>query len=671
MAFYPWTISDNCVKLKGLIVLNGTGTSIGEEDVTNGGAVVQDAGDDVTVPGIDSADVTPRFKYLAFSDCGEDVDSDITYSNTFYSKKAAANMIGGAVGIFDTSQNGVCIGSDNHFYTAYVQGAGALTGDNDADKLGGFSTGGTQNNIDLTETQFRSDVVGSGIAISAWQDWREAICVPFSPYVYFVEGAVSGGSACMVAGLYQIGAGTVSFLAARKFTVSGLGHVVRNSVMAVDYTDPDPAVIADSPLVVALTFRAGSFQNGSYILDWPTVNNFVSNTGLSSTWNGMKTSFVTPATTFSNQGTDGATEGVSPFIFFLPTSGRPLVCAYVPKAIAAWHAANVSTAGNLYNPVIGSLAASYPSGFVMASPVDSASFTVINSKFRDTDGLTPIIPFANEGLNKDNSSSGNAANNVWSAPTVQRTECGAKLLWTRRYDRTATNNSPTGSYFTVLLQKWDPDTQVATKVGSVSGSVWDSETQLGVTAGNRYTTLPRQWFSFTDASDNVLLYAVYDSTTITSGASRIGLAKIADSTVVCGATGISSLTFAEFSRTDYLDFATEDFTSYFVTGYKVRGEGIRKWQPNYLQVYTRNTIPSTFNLYTRWDYAIAGSGGRWASMQAVQQTASMNDTTYQYASKRLKIRGHGKALQFYVSSVTGEPFNLIGWTSYETTNATI
>ena len=133
----------------------------------------------------------------------------------------------------------------------------------------------------------------------------------------------------------------------------------------------------------------------------------------------------------------------------------------------------------------------------------------------------------------------------------------------------------------------------------------------------------------------------------------------------------SRLIFAEFKNRDLIDWETtnpQDYLSFFITGYKLRGEAIRKFQTNYIKVYADNTLPSTFDLFSQWDYARTGNKGRWSSPQRLTMIDPVN---YSYRSKRLKMRGHGTALQFKVSSVEEEPFNIIGWTTWDSTNAAL
>lgn len=130
-------------------------------------------------------------------------------------------------------------------------------------------------------------------------------------------------------------------------------------------------------------------------------------------------------------------------------------------------------------------------------------------------------------------------------------------------------------------------------------------------------------------------------------------------------------TFADRRNEEYVDWKSYDevgvnYSSYFITGFKLRGQGIRRMQANWVRVFSRITDPVSFFFQGIWDFAKTGSGtGRWSTNQLVTHT----DTNYNAASKRLKVRGHGEALQFRVSSLTGQSFDIIGWASVQSVNS--
>ncbi len=136
-------------------------------------------------------------------------------------------------------------------------------------------------------------------------------------------------------------------------------------------------------------------------------------------------------------------------------------------------------------------------------------------------------------------------------------------------------------------------------------------------------------------------------------------------------SGSHKFTFANRTDNTYRDWFSYNsvgvaYNSYLITGYKIRGQGIRKFQNNWIQIYSRLDNPVTYRFQGIWDFANTGSGtGRWSTNQFITH----DDTNYSNAFRRLKVRGHGESLQFRVSSVDDNPFDIIGWSSLQTINA--
>jgi len=129
---------------------------------------------------------------------------------------------------------------------------------------------------------------------------------------------------------------------------------------------------------------------------------------------------------------------------------------------------------------------------------------------------------------------------------------------------------------------------------------------------------------------------------------------------------LNAFTFSEQRSTDYLDWEEDEFESFFVTGFVVRGEAVRKFQDNYVYIYSDSSEEDTsFKIRGQWDYATSADSGQWS----VAQTLSISgDGLYKYKSKRVKIRGHGKACSLHVLNNSNIPFNIIGWSVAETGN---
>ena len=128
------------------------------------------------------------------------------------------------------------------------------------------------------------------------------------------------------------------------------------------------------------------------------------------------------------------------------------------------------------------------------------------------------------------------------------------------------------------------------------------------------------------------------------------------------------ITFAEEVRTDYTDWvllgSSDDFESYFDTGYKVYGEGDKLFQSNYVTVNYEAQLAGSVYIQGVWDYATDGDTGRWSSKQQVMNYLE----NYRHLMAKKKIRGNGRALQLRFSSQSGKPFTLNGWTVFVTGN---
>lgn len=124
------------------------------------------------------------------------------------------------------------------------------------------------------------------------------------------------------------------------------------------------------------------------------------------------------------------------------------------------------------------------------------------------------------------------------------------------------------------------------------------------------------------------------------------------------------LTFSDVSSGDYVDWAgtsNANYDSYLVTGYRVLGQGMRFFQLPYIDVIGTS---GKCDVQTRWDYTESGATGKWSSVQRVH----FDRPDRKYQAKRLRLRGHGRAVQLKFAAVQGEPLSLIGWTTFVAIN---
>jgi len=132
-------------------------------------------------------------------------------------------------------------------------------------------------------------------------------------------------------------------------------------------------------------------------------------------------------------------------------------------------------------------------------------------------------------------------------------------------------------------------------------------------------------------------------------------------------------TFADENNYNYVDWQTAvggeglEYESYFVTGYQIKGQAQRQFQPSYIYMFSRGGEPTGYKIQGIWDYAISGNSGKFSSVQLIHNELPYFGMVF----RKHRIRGHGLVLQIKVSSVKGMPFDIIGWSVAETVNAGI
>lgn len=133
------------------------------------------------------------------------------------------------------------------------------------------------------------------------------------------------------------------------------------------------------------------------------------------------------------------------------------------------------------------------------------------------------------------------------------------------------------------------------------------------------------------------------------------------------------ITFSEEWNAAYRDWALEgsniDYTSYFITGYRLYTQGNKLGQLPYIDIHSAGgglaaAGTSACDVQAHWDFTLHGNEGRWSSIQQIYFDA----TNRAYEIKRRRIRGQGKAVQLKFSSVSGSPMSLIGWSTWISAN---
>lgn len=667
-AFYPWTIPDVCARVVGITVIKGVGEEELLENVVNNDEeqVVDQTGEDVTVTRIDRSDLSSRFKYVVNNTCEIFEVPDGEESEIF---EANTELIGvhdgtGFTNTYTPGQNGILVGEDNKIYTFANTAAGFPVQQIQQHAAGVGTT------IAYSRATVQADAAtATGKTWAVTSPLMSIFPVPYTQYFYFITAAREGASTYWgIISLYKIDAtGSIVWQSTRLYSggFSVVPFTAFYPAYATGYIGASDAPLLDKTLVVAVASRTSVVSGSSHtaVLQLPSVNIFKATNGTLGTWTDLLTAVNESWTLFAWEASEQADEGTNN-CFLLPVSSTETkLCIYVSKAKADWLNDPTNVGSAFYNATLASFASSNTNGFVIGKNVlTGGAWSVMNSSFN--------VPFNDIGLNL-NGSSGDPYYNDWQNPSVQTNPADGitYITWTRRYEPSEANFSPTGSWTLAKTFTWSQNSESTSLLTSVEGSGYDTVDDLGVAEGARYESYPVTAYSFM-SPDFTELYslATHDNTHGGQGLKFI-IFKLADVNLPEITSIPSSLFFAEYTNDNYLDWEDitdgEDYNSYFITGYKLRGEGIRKWQSNYIQLYCNTTdVSSTFDVFAKWDYSNSGDTGRWSSVQRV----ALTNSAYDYGTKRLKIRGHGKAMQYKVSSITGEPFDIVGWASWDSTN---
>lgn len=129
----------------------------------------------------------------------------------------------------------------------------------------------------------------------------------------------------------------------------------------------------------------------------------------------------------------------------------------------------------------------------------------------------------------------------------------------------------------------------------------------------------------------------------------------------------SNLSFSEINSDTYLDWPGTSDLPYehgFITGNRIRGDLIKKFQTNYLTIITEEIEDGSCYVQGVWDYASHYDSGRYTNPQQVYRHRLLRN----YQQSRLVIRGNGRSLQFKFFGEAGKPFVIVGWAGFETSD---
>lgn len=127
----------------------------------------------------------------------------------------------------------------------------------------------------------------------------------------------------------------------------------------------------------------------------------------------------------------------------------------------------------------------------------------------------------------------------------------------------------------------------------------------------------------------------------------------------------------ETDSTNWLDWFSfdstgKDYSSVVTTGFQLLGDGLLKFQNNRIIVYMDTETGASVEMRGYWDFGSNSNSNKWSPKQECYP--STVNTNFSIQKSSLIIRGEGKALQLNFTSTTGNPFTILGWSSFITVN---
>jgi hypothetical protein len=111
------------------------------------------------------------------------------------------------------------------------------------------------------------------------------------------------------------------------------------------------------------------------------------------------------------------------------------------------------------------------------------------------------------------------------------------------------------------------------------------------------------------------------------------------------------------------------YISTFTTGFNIHGKAAYRWQPEYVYIFSNNKTNTAYTIQGIWDYALNINSGKISSRQIVTNGQTVYISPFfGNLFRRHRIRGRGLVLQLKITSVDGQPFDILGWSIVEHIN---
>lgn len=184
-------------------------------------------------------------------------------------------------------------------------------------------------------------------------------------------------------------------------------------------------------------------------------------------------------------------------------------------------------------------------------------------------------------------------------------------------------------------------------------------------------------FSVVDSAGNLVVDSAGDQVIISKIGTNLSSTTLKLTTVATS----GSITFSGFTASSFLDWATENYSSYLVTGYNFNGDMTLPKSIQYLTPYfsvTESSVvtsddgisfiydrPSSCKVEALWDFKrTTGTPAQQAykpQYLPIPTTTGPFEYPYSVIKSRLRIRGRGQEVQLKFSGEQGYDFHILGY----------
>lgn len=112
--------------------------------------------------------------------------------------------------------------------------------------------------------------------------------------------------------------------------------------------------------------------------------------------------------------------------------------------------------------------------------------------------------------------------------------------------------------------------------------------------------------------------------------------------------------------------AGKNYESTFRTGPRPRGDNDKTQISEYITVFGKAVSNGSAWVRGKWDWANSSASNKWSGEQ---QWYTVNRSARSLSRKRILVRGSGPTVQLSVRSEAGKPFNLVGWSQWDSVDA--